>query len=530
MKHRKASMTRAQAITSLLSGLSQQDEATAAKGLDITFTPTDETEAIVWDYNPTPTQQRVHASKAILKVIEGAVRSGKTVAAIMDMLLFHPLRCPVHKGTVSCRYLVARLSLDQLIHNTLPSILRMLPENLPFHWHGNNKTLSFSYSTVYNNTPLQVEIEMLFRSFEHARDEDMLRGMEVTGLYCDEYSDFRLPFILDQGFSRTGMHKRGEQPYAVFTSNPPVPDHWMARMEQTSPAHAQFFHLPSALSEEAENLDNLPTDYYNTVLATVTDKNWVRRNIYGERVPEIRGRLIHPQFGDIHIAKHHLVHVPTHPLYIGIDFGLSSAAVFGQRNPVDNTWAILAVDLLEDLSVKELADRILLRMRQDFAGQREQVVITGDPAGTQRNAATEKPGRVIQTGYSILNSTLSKAGLRAVRARTNNPDVRFGALNGLLATIVDGRPAIQFANNLLGLHTSLRSYHYASVQTGGTETFSSQPVKDKHSHMCDAVHYMLLGAGEDGRFLSTDGKLPNRKNGANAYIPAKSFTDRARLH
>jgi hypothetical protein len=93
----------------------------------------------------------------------------------------------------------------------------------------------------------------------------------------------------------------------------------------------QFFTQPGGLDANAENISNLDggVGYYIRASAGKTS-DWVKVYVNGEYGFVQDGKAIYPEYRDgLHCREFELV--PKVPIWVGMDFGLTPAAVFAQR-------------------------------------------------------------------------------------------------------------------------------------------------------------------------------------------------------
>ena len=105
-------------------------------------------------------------------------------------------------------------------------------------------------------------------------------------------------------------------------------------------------------------------------------------------------------------------------MYVGIDFGLTPAAVFGQK--VRGRWLIQSEIVAIDMGVVRFAE--LLRQEIATRFHNLEVNIYGDPAGDFRAQTDES------TPFQILRG----AGLKAIPAPSNSVDLRLESVSSQL--------------------------------------------------------------------------------------------------
>jgi hypothetical protein len=87
--------------------------------------------------------------------------------------------------------------------------------------------------------------------------------------------------------------------------------------------------------------------------------------------------------------------------------------------------------------------------------------------------------------------------LNAAPAHTNDFEVRVAALDNLLTQLIEGQPALLVDRTCQNLIAGLSGeYQFKRIQVTGQERFHDQPDKGPTSHVCEALHYCLMGAGE----------------------------------
>jgi hypothetical protein len=197
---------------------------------------------------------------------------------------------------------------------------------------------------------------------------------------------------------------------------------------------------------------------------------------------------------ETHIATEEIPIADGIPLYIGIDFGLTPAAVFGQK--VRGRWLIQSEIVAIDMGIVRFAEMLRQEIATRFGNL--DVHIFGDPAGDFRAQTDES------TPFQILRG----AGLRAQPTHSNSVDLRLESVSSNLNKMVDGRPAFLIDRRCPTLIKGFEGgYSYKRLQVSG-ERFDDKPEKNMYSHIHDALQYLMLGAGEGRQLIS--GQKPLR--------------------
>jgi len=179
---------------------------------------------------------------------------------------------------------------------------------------------------------------------------------------------------------------------------------------------------------------------------------------------------------------------PTLPIQVGLDFGLTPAAVIGQKTSA-GTWKVLHEIVTFDMGLERFGQQLLGELNARFP--KAQIFVWGDPAGMQRDAIYEV------TAFDHLRTL----GLRAQPTPSNDFKVRREAAAAPMQRLIQGKPGLIVDKSCKLLRKSLAGgYHFKRISVGaGQERFRDAPNKNEHSHVGDAFGYLLLGGGEHRR-------------------------------
>ena len=234
----------------------------------------------------------------------------------------------------------------------------------------------------------------------------------------------------------------------------------------------------------AENTNNLPRGYYLRQTGGKKE-SWIRQNLGNEFVHHSDGRPIHPDFNEqYHVAD--LAPLPSVPLYLGMDWGRTPACVICQQQP-NGQWFVLEEIVMDNAGSDKLGATVKRVLTARYSGFHVSAA-TGDPSGTAMAQTRDETPIELFSLYS---------GIQAMPAHTNDFDLRVASLDNLLTQIIEGQPAIMIdraCQNLIGGLAG--AYQFRRVQVTGTERYHDQPDKGPTSHITEALHYALLGAGE----------------------------------
>ena len=177
-------------------------------------------------------------------------------------------------------------------------------------------------------------------------------------------------------------------------------------------------------------------------------------------------------------------------IYVGIDFGLTPAAIFGQLTS-SGRWLIFDELVTFDMGAKNFGRLLATHINNHYPNCK--LDIYGDPAGDFRAQTDEI------TPFQILSSE----GVNAVPTYTNDPLIRLEAVSGTLSRMdfagntgfVIGPGAPMCRKALAG------GYKYKRMAVSGQERFMDKPDKGRYSHIADALQYLMVGAGEGGKVI-----------------------------
>ena len=263
------------------------------------------------------------------------------------------------------------------------------------------------------------------------------------------------------------------------------------------PDNWEFFTQPQGMVEEkdeggnvtkylpnvnAENKNNMRKDYYPNIVQGKT-MSWIDVYVMN-RLGSIKdGKPVYPMFAtDVHLAKEEIPIAAGVPVYLGIDFGLTPAGVFGQK--VRGRWLVLQEIVAFDMGIVKFSE--ILRQEISTRYNQSEVIIFGDPAGDFRAQTDES------TPFQILRG----AGLYARPAPSNDVSLRLESVSAPLGRMVDGQSGFLIDPRCRTLIKGFEGgYQYRRLQVSG-ERYDDKPEKNHFSHIHDALQYLMLGSGE----------------------------------
>lgn len=474
------------------------------------------------DFKPSGEQARAFLkSQKFFRGIRGPVGSGKSVACCMEVFRRGAAQKPGADGIRRTRWAIIRNTNPQLKTTTIKTWLDWFPEEHfgPFSW-----SPPFTHWLRLGD----IEIEVIFLALDKAEDVRKLLSLELTGVFVNEAREVpkavidactmrvgRYPSMRDGGPTWYGVIADTNAPeedhwWPIMAGEAPVPE-WMSEEEAlmlVKPEDWEFFTQPSAMLEDmedgkvagyspnpkAENAKNLTENYYPMIIQGKR-KSWIDVYVMNRLGNLVDGRSVHSGFSpDVHVSRTPLAPVPGIPIGIGIDFGLTPAAIMAQRLK-DGRWLVLRELVTDNMGAQRFAAALKRDLSQWLGSNAEwEFSVWGDPAGDMRAQTDET------TPFQILRAN----GVNAFPAPGNNDfTVRVEAVDALFGRMVDGKPGLLLDPRCRILGRGWEGgYHFARQKSSGfDENYRPAPAKNRYSHPCEAFQYLVLGYGEGRNLL-----------------------------
>ncbi len=461
-------------------------------------------------YNPSPTLAQFHASNALVRGIRGPFGSGKSVGCCWELWSRALEQRPNKEGVRKSRGLVTRNTYGELTSTTIKTWLDWFPEDRFGKMVHGAPIVQMCRWVAEDGT--KVELEMMFLALDRPEHVKKLLSLDITFGWMNEARE-QPKAILDALTGRVGRYPRAEDGGATWSgvimdTNSPDDDHWWYTLaEVTRPPEFAFFSQPSGDSDEAENLDWLlqtPESmahpighperrargslYYERLKAGKTEE-WIKVYVKGQYGTVHDGKPVYPEWNDSLHAKD-IFHIPGAKLVIGIDFGLSPAAVITQ-NDVRGRLLVLDEVCGEDMGFRQFLEDLLIphlmkHYPAHWANKGELIELVGDPAGAQRAQSDEKS--------CFQEARAKNLTIRAAKSNAWLP--RRGSVAWFLSKLADGKPMLMLDPVCTVVRKGFNgAYKYRRIQVTGEERFSDEPTKNKYSHPHDALQYAAMESG-----------------------------------
>lgn len=444
-----------------------------------------------------PTLEQYILSREQRTFICGPLGSSKTNASCWKTFRIMMEQAPDANGVRKTRIAAVRNTYPDLFGTTIKDWLEMF-EGLGRFVKGGLEPPTHHLRFELDDGTI-VEAELIFLALDRAEHVKKLRGLQLTAAWINETKE--IPFAVVQMLDlRVGRYPQSVEPtwYGIFgDTNAPDTDHWYYRLaEEQRPDGWLFLKQPGGLMRDhkdapwrenpsAENIQNLPKGYYLKG-AQGKDEAWILVNLANEYGAVHDGKPVYPDYRDAtHCRDFELI--KEHGLHIGLDFGLTPAAIFAGRTP-SGQWRWRRELVTEDTGIIRFAGEMKRFLLEHFPGW-PIASITGDPAGDQRQAGDSEERTVFQL--------LKAEGIEATPAPTNDFALRTEAVSAPLRRMIDGEPGFLIHPDCKITRKGMQGgYMFKRVKVAGDERFRDQPDKNRFSHPCEAGQYVMLGAGE----------------------------------
>jgi len=460
------------------------------------------------DYKASKVCGEFHRDRSFVRGILGPVGSGKSVACSIELFNLASQQEKGDDGIRRSRAVIVRNTQPELETTTLNTWLDWFPENI---FGKMNRKPPFTHALKMGD----IEMEVIFLAMDRPEDTKKLLSLECTYIWFNEARQLPIE-IIDIGTSRVGRYpspKSGAgatRSCIIMDTNPPDDSHWWYKLAEVKrPKDWAFFRQPSGVSVSAENLENLLQKegynkrsledrrkhgawYYERMISGKT-KEWINVYVHGQYGFIQDGK---PVYGDNYNDDSHAVkelkYIPHTTLYVGIDMGLTPAAVFGQRDAY-GAWRIIDEVLVEEdqiLGLPQFVKFLKAHINEHYASS--QLIAYGDPAGGFR----DQQGK---TAFDIFRAE----GLIVTAAPTNKFEPRRDAILGPLTRMVNGKPGMTISKEkCVMLRRGFNGgYKYKKLSVSGGIRYGVEPDKNRFSHPHDALQYLLSGGGEYREFM-----------------------------
>jgi len=454
------------------------------------------------EYNAEPTPAKFHKSNDFYRCMRGPVRSGKSTCMCIEIFRRGSEQRPDQRGVRRTRWAVIRNTYRELEDTTMATWKMWFPEEV----FGKINVRTMTHHLRFND----VEMDVMFRALDRPDDIKKLLSLELTGAWVNEAREVPKAIIDVLGdrveqfppANAEGVTWGG----VMMDTNSMDEDHWWYDLEAKPPVvklasgkvvRWRFFTQPGALIERngkffpnprAENIKNLNGghDYYMKRLMG-KKMSYVRVYYCNQFGYVEEGKRVHPEYNDaVHCSPSPLVPDNRYIVHVGLDYGLTPAAVFGQRRP-NGQWWIFKELVTQELGIKRFGELVLKPYINSHLSEFS-LMVYEDPWGKGRSQTDEQTPKKILEALDLTVITPNIFGGETLRRE---------ALAAPLSRMIDGVPGVLVDPDCRTLRKGLSSkYYFKRVQVVGDDKFQDKPYKNFWSHVCEAAQHMMLGAGE----------------------------------
>jgi hypothetical protein len=501
---------------------------------------TDERKPMVELMTPVgPVAERFVDDERVIVAIMGPFGSAKTSSCIRKIFNSVHLQNPDPRdGVRRVRWCVVRDTYQQLETNVLNSWFTWFPKTKE-NWNGREMVhrLRFDYIQP-GGLSYPIEIEMYFRAMGDQKAEQVLKGLELTGLWLNE-TDTLDRSVLRFGLPRTGRYpsaKNGGCAYraVICDFNAPDIDNWTYDLfvdqklpidDETREALAGalgprfgigFHRQPGGRSvdPEPENIRNLPEGYYSTMMLGLAQSD-IRRFVDNEFGAVRNGQPVYPEYNDdFHCAKAPLKPVPGVPVCLGVDGGNTPAIVAGQRLPNGQIRTLRELVVYApdgDSTLQRIGPRAFGREAATWWMEHFARSTMGqffyDPAIAYGGTEGEESAWLKEFKAGWREVMKANPPLKPAPVKGNRISPRLEAVrSGLVTNAAGGEPGQLLSSDCPVLRRGFNNGYVivrVTLSQGGGR-WKDEPEKNDFSHVHDAKQYLDLGLTKLGDTVFAD--------------------------
>ncbi len=428
------------------------------------------------NYIAPTTLSRFLASNAPLRFIRGPIGSGKSVACALELLRRAARQNPGPDGIRRSRGAIIRNTLSQLRSTCLVTVEEWLRPII---------TYKVSEQTIQVRAG-DIVADWLLLPLDTPQNVQRLLSLELTYAWCSEVRELPLE-IVQSVFSRTGRFPSKANGGATWrglwaeTNSFSEDSEYYDFLEVERPGNVDYFIQPGATEPDAENVENLPPDYYEAMIEANTEA-WVDQYVHNKIGPSLSGQAVFASLFkyDFHTVEE-LQYEEGRPIVCGLDTGRNPAIVLGQMD-VRGRILVLGSAYGENMGIEKFVSTVVRPwLIENFPMGRFVCVV--DPAGTKRS----------EIGEESVIKALQRLGFLAAPANTNAIAPRLRAVERQFNMQIDGKGAILIdrRHNAMLIRAISHDYRYKRKKEGD---LNEVPEKGHpESDLADALQYLCLG-------------------------------------
>lgn len=448
---------------------------------------------IEYDYKHVPTIREIAQDDTPIRSCIGPFGSGKSVGLGPIEIIRRAFQQEPHPdGVRRTRWGVIRNTYKQLEDTTINTFFRWLP---PVYFGKYTKSDHNYVITAFEN----MEIEIQFRALDRPEHVANVLSWEITGAFLNEARE--LPWaLIGPLYGRCGRYPYKEGGIGAtwrglwMDSNAPPLNHWLYRIHERSNLTEHEMKLmqywktwnqpggilpDGTVNPKAENVDNLPKDYYE-MQASIMTEDQVKVYLMNQYGYLQSGKPCYPQWNDALHAKTGLAPQDSaFKIIRGWDFGLTPACVFAFVSPQGQLRGFKEFTTTR-AGIEEFAKQVLQWCTQELKDYKFRDI--GDPSGDAGRGTSDRSCFEILEGLGV-----------NITGASNDLVIRLESVRYGLTNLIDGQPAMVVDKE--GCPVLVEGfqggYHYRRILTSASERYSeSEPDKNEYSHPHDAWQYV----------------------------------------
>ena len=434
-------------------------------------------------YNAPPTISRFMLDNHQVRLLLGPYGSGKTTGCIMELAKRMLEEHPDAGGVRRTRFVIVRNTAQQLRQTILEDIRKWLQPVMTYKVTDSTVVFDFTHPTQG-----RIHSEWMLIPLDKPEDQQRLLSLNITGGWVSEYREIPIS-VVEALLGRVGRFRplgvaKNAWYGIIGESNPPDEDsEWFIKMEVDTPNNWAVFKQPGGMEPTAENRENLPDGYYESLIESNTE-DWVDVHVHAKYGKSLAGQAVfRTSFKpDLHVTYERLHVNSLKPMMIAQDFGRTPACLFCQVDAIGRL-VIFREAISNGMGIEQFATTLIRPLVMDnYPGAK--LFMIADPAGRQKS----------QVGEESPFDALKRLGFRVYPAPTNDLDPRIRAAEQMLlrrdGVLIDG-------NNCPLLVQALKSY-YRYKRSKQTKELDDKPEKTHPwSDLGDCFQYAALGATGD---------------------------------
>jgi hypothetical protein len=472
------------------------------------------------NYDASPTGLDFHDSHAEVRLVMGAVGSGKSTMMIIELIMLSVLQKPDKYNRRSSRWVIVRETYPQLRNTVFESFKLWLKPNETTCRYTESAPMRIRWTDMLADGT-QMNAEFIFMAVAKPQDYENLKSLELTGAFINECGAMDYD-VVTTVYSRLGRYPApvdAVDPDAPITrvallmdTNPPEDDGWVAEKFASPPSGWQLWKQPAALlvdpksengyrlNPEGENFKYLgvgPTAYYLNKVSSMTPEQ-INVLFCGNFGVTLDGRAIYRrQWSDsYHVAKASLKPLPNQDIYLGWDWGRGGeACIVGQKLP-NGQLRILHELVADNIGLYDFANNFVRPLLETcYPKDKFNIISVGDPAGVASHGLSQAGLNY----FDVLNNSRTgvfRGWFHTKPALSNHVELRLNAVRHFLTEKTPtGGALFQLDRECTILRKGFNAaYCYERKQVMGKAQYKDAPTKGAASHPQDALQYLCLAA------------------------------------